>query len=124
VQPRVLVVEDEHMVGEVTCRMLAMAGYQSDSVTTGREALSLLDDGRPIDAAIIDICLPDLLGTTVGEALLEGHPDARIVFTSAYPEIRSAPPERPGTIFLAKPYTVEELLAVVGRILPLERARD
>lgn len=56
---RVLLVEDDREIADLIAHGTAMAwpGSQTDIVTTGDEALALLEQGRP-DLALLDITLP------------------------------------------------------------------
>jgi two-component system cell cycle sensor histidine kinase/response regulator CckA len=118
-QPLVLVVEDEAMVAEITCRMLEDSGYRSECAATGQEAIALLEDGtiRP-DLVILDVHLPDMRGTRVAQVVHERQPGTPILFTSAYVHYRLTPPQLGDSTFLAKPYSRDELAAVLHRLLP------
>ena len=120
----VLVVEDEPMVAELTCRMVAVLGYRTECAGTGRQALALLDGGavRP-DLLIVDVVLPDMSGVQVAEAAHERQPGTPVLFTSAYPDHQSQPPKLDGSVFLPKPYGQEELAAAITQLIPQEYRR-
>lgn len=63
---RLLIVEDDPWVRQGLAAVLA--DVETVSCETGREALALVE-GAPFDAAIVDIGLPDISGTTVISAL-------------------------------------------------------
>ena len=117
----ILVVEDEPMVAELTCRLLELAGYRCRSVGTGDEAMPLVESGAfPADMFIIDLTLPDISGIQVARRVSRHRPSAPVLFTSAYPEYRMTPPEVELGSFLPKPYSLAELVEVVREHLPSE----
>jgi PAS domain S-box-containing protein len=56
---RVLVVDETGQLGRPLSRMLG-TGYEVVSLRTGRDALSMLDGGGPIDAILCDVGLADM----------------------------------------------------------------
>jgi CheY-like chemotaxis protein len=117
--PRVLVIEDEPAVADITCRMVRDAGYPCEWVRTGKEAIALVESGSfPADLFIIDILLPDIMGTEVARQITQYLPTALVIFTSAYPEYRQEPPIVQRGKFLPKPYSPAELAEVLQEFLP------
>lgn len=118
-QPLVLVVEDDPTVAEITCRMVREAGYRAECVRSGKQAVDLAAAPSSIvDLFIIDLHLPDMPGARVAQRVQQLQPAAAIVFTSGYPSYR-LPAELESMPFLPKPYTLEEVAAVLGQLLPL-----
>jgi two-component system cell cycle sensor histidine kinase/response regulator CckA len=118
-KPLVLVVEDEPAVANVTCRMLEALGYDCTSASSGKTAAALLEsDDVSVDLAIIDVVLPDMLGTDLAKSVRERSPRVPLIFTSAYPSYRTDPPRVSGALFVAKPYLREELGSAIARLLP------
>jgi len=58
---RVLVLDPEGMLGRVLTRMLS-AQYEVVTLRTGRDALSILDDGEEIGAILCDVDVGDMTG--------------------------------------------------------------
>lgn len=58
---RILVVDDDHDIVEVSSLLLAALGHECRTATTGRDALEVLDRFAP-DIVILDIGLPDISG--------------------------------------------------------------
>jgi signal transduction histidine kinase/ActR/RegA family two-component response regulator len=59
---RVLVVDDEALIKQITCDMLTHLGYEAEGVTTSTEACQRVQasmaEGRPFDAFVLDLTLP------------------------------------------------------------------
>jgi two-component system phosphate regulon response regulator PhoB len=61
---RILVVDDEPDILELTRMSLTREGYEVETASTGEEALACLRRGRP-DLVVLDLMLPDRPGTDV-----------------------------------------------------------
>ena len=63
---RILLVDDVTVNRELLTRQLAAMGLETESIATGEDALRRLlaarAEGRPFDAAILDLCMPGLTG--------------------------------------------------------------
>jgi two-component system NarL family response regulator len=84
---RVIIVEDQRIVRELLCAMLA--GEPDTSVVgqarTGGEALELADRLQP-DVVLLDISLPDIDGIAVMQNLRSRHPATRVIALSIHDE--------------------------------------
>ncbi len=120
--PRVLVVEDEGMVNRLYSHALAQNGFSVISATTGEEALvSVLD--HPIDAAVIDLCLPGKLdGLTTFRVLKALFPSLKGIIITGYGNRQNLIEAlRIGVDgWLEKPVTVSDLVEAVRRALGSE----
>ena len=114
----VIVVDDEPQVRRLLARILRDEGFAVTPVGCGTEALSLLVD-RP-DIVILDMRLPDLSGPDVARQVWRRWPDLPILFISGYPEpaLRDRGAEALVQAFLPKPFTGEQLVETVLRLLP------
>jgi CheY-like chemotaxis protein len=114
----VIVVDDEPQVRRLLTRMLGEEGFTVTPAGCGTEALSLLVDRA--DVVILDIRLPDLSGTDVARQARRRWPDLPILFISAYPEpvLRDQASGDVVQDFLSKPFTRDQLLEAVVRLLP------
>lgn len=114
----VLLVEDEAPVRAFAARALQMRGYRVIEAESGEEALSLLS--KPdinVDVFVTDVVMSGLDGPAWVRRARETHPRARVVFISGYAEDALADHrvEFPDAAFLAKPFSLNELSAVVLR---------
>lgn len=61
---RILIVEDDFPAATLLAESVRLQGHEAIVATTGREALSFLDQGHP-DAVFLDIVMPDMTGIEV-----------------------------------------------------------
>ncbi len=118
----ILVVEDEGMVRAVAERALTRRGYEVLTAASGEEALEILDGrAEPIDLLLSDVVMPTMDGPALGRAARERVPDLRIIFMSGYAEeqLRNSI-DLPGTAFLPKPFSVQDLNDAVRTALARE----
>jgi len=110
----ILLVEDDPLLRRLIRRMLQGQGYQLLEACHGPAALSLAEDHRgPIDLLVTDVVMPQMDGFTLGERLVESHPETRVLFLSGYADqsarVRHAL-KKVGSAFLLKPFTQSGLL--------------
>jgi CheY-like chemotaxis protein len=65
---RVLVVDDEPLVGRAVARVLGQR-HEVLVATSGREALALIDEGRDFDLVLCDLMMPGMSGMELYEAV-------------------------------------------------------
>ena len=119
--PTVLVVEDDPLVLEVVTRLVREGGYDTIPARDGREAWGILQRStRPIDLVLADVVLPHMSGTELAAHVVASQPALPVILMSAY-----APDDlaRRGLVLshghlLTKPFTPDELLSLVQRLLP------
>ena len=81
---RVLVMDDEESVREVTCRMLQRLGYDVDEAESGGVAVEKYC-ADPYDFVFMDLTVPgEMGGQEATELLLEHDPDAVVIVASGY----------------------------------------
>ncbi len=117
---RILVVEDEADLQEVLRFNLQQAGHEVLQATSGSDAILLAKRYRP-DVVLLDVMLPDILGTEVCRTLRQ-HEDTRaipIVMLTAKAEEsnRVEGLELGADDYVTKPFSVRELMLRVGAIL-------
>jgi PAS domain S-box-containing protein len=80
-----LIVEDEHLVMEVSRAIVEKLGYRVLEAKSGREALRIAQtyEGR-IDFALLDVILPDMGGNQIYPLLMEARPDLKVIVCSGY----------------------------------------
>ncbi len=111
----ILLVEDEAALRRAATRALTRAGYAVVAATDGRDALELLERAAAVDLVVTDMVMPRLGGGDLIRELRASGRGVPVLVTSGYPgQDGGAPAEVPaGAHFLAKPWTIAELLAAV-----------
>jgi CheY-like chemotaxis protein len=116
----ILVVDDVGIVRRIAFRLLSEAGYRVFEAGSAAEALEVLGTSRqPIRLAIVDVILPEVNGVDLVRLVREQWPATRIIFMSAFPAevlVREGL-DHPAVLFLAKPFTRDELLAKVAEAM-------
>lgn len=113
---KVLIVEDEAKIGEITKAYLQRDGYEATHVLTGGEALEKLSEGY--DLVILDLMLPDMDGEEICRSLRE-HSDIPIIMVTAKSdeEDRIAGLGLGADDYVVKPFSPRELVARVAALL-------
>jgi DNA-binding response OmpR family regulator len=110
----VLVVEDDPGIATQLVRGLDRAGYTSESVALGAEALRL----PAPDVVLLDLGLPDIDGVDVCRRLRETSQAAIIVVTARGEEAdRVLALDEGADDYLVKPFGLAELLARIRAVL-------
>lgn len=115
-----LVVDDERISRHVASRMLRELGMRVLEADGAEEALDVFRISRqPIDLVLLDVVMPETDGVELAEEILAHRPGQRIIFMSAYPAevLAEHGLQDLDVVFLAKPYTLEELSAKVRQVM-------
>ena len=116
---RILVVDDESVVRELTVELLRRSGYTPHGVPSARLALELLDQER-FDLLVSDVVMPEMTGVELLYELRARKHDLPVVLMtggSQDPERTSNAVKVGATSLLYKPFTHEELCDVVTTAL-------
>ncbi len=114
--PRILVVEDEDLIQMLLSSQLEDMGFEVEitgSAAAAKSKLALLQG--QVDAAIVDLGLPDAAGDSLVRELRTVYPALPIVISSGYDEatLRGRFPTERSIEFLSKPFTAEQLEAAI-----------
>ncbi|MDZ7992776.1 MAG: response regulator [Nostoc sp. EfeVER01] len=116
----ILVVDDEAAIQEITTTSLEAHNYKILVASDGIEAIALYAQNRDkISAVLMDIMLPSLDGLTAMRTLQKINPQVRIIASSGLMSDNklSAVAAIGVNTFLSKPYTVNELLLSLQKVL-------
>ncbi len=113
---RILLVEDEPAVADLTRRALELGGYSVVVASSGGQALRLLAELRePVDLLLTDVVMPDMRGTALATRVRALMPDLPVMFVSGYPG--SLEEEFKSARLLPKPFRPGDLLREVAEAI-------
>lgn len=120
---RILLVEDEPLIRLSTAEQLEALGFKIETAGSAAEAMSKLKLAGDVEAAIIDVGLPDRGGDVLISEVRAIYPSMPIVIATGYGEatLRQRFRGDDHITFLRKPYVTEQLrkaltsVNVVGR---------
>ncbi|NNN04409.1 MAG: response regulator [Elusimicrobia bacterium] len=115
----VLVIEDEAPLRQLLVRVLGELGYHVIPAAGAKEALAASAETAGIDAAVVDVIMPELDGPSLVARLRESRPSLKALFISGYADqVRLPEPESGKSYpFLAKPFTSAALAAKLREML-------
>jgi two-component system cell cycle sensor histidine kinase/response regulator CckA len=115
---RILIVDDERDVADIVGRFLTMAGYQTTIVYDSLKALDkFLEDPKHFDMVITDQTMPGLTGTMLARKIKALREDIPVILCSGFNSgVESGEEAGFCDVFIAKPYEMKELLAIVATI--------
>jgi nitrogen-specific signal transduction histidine kinase/ActR/RegA family two-component response regulator len=119
---RILLVEDDPMLGAVETRVLTMLGYRVVRCARGEEALDLLKRESSPDLLITDVVLPGIGGVEVATEARKHCPGLKVLFVSGYADHQALEEmSRTGwATLLPKPFLLPDLAATVRQTLDSE----
>ena len=116
----ILIAEDEEGVRKVIVEMLSHQGYNVMVAEGGPDALAICDkyDG-PLELLVTDVIMPKMSGRELADQLRRSRPDLKVLFVSGYTDTAIVHHGilEPGTLFLQKPFTPEQLSNKVREVL-------
>jgi DNA-binding NtrC family response regulator len=121
------VVDDEAAVREVARRTLTKFGYQVMTAAHGAEALRIFQERRrEIQLVLTDMMMPEMEGSALIAALRVLDPAVKIVGITGMSDLAGMNAMKTLALsgMLAKPFTIEMLLAVIRDALPVTAGQE
>ncbi|UCG79698.1 MAG: sigma-54-dependent Fis family transcriptional regulator [Desulfobacterales bacterium] len=114
----ILVIDDDAFMRDACRQTLIKHGHSVTLAKSGREGLSLLEKWS-FDLILLDLRMPGEDGLSVLAKIKDLDPEAEVVMITGYGSIESAVKAiKLGAFdFIAKPFTPEELVKLVNRVL-------
>jgi PAS domain S-box-containing protein len=117
VPARVLVVDDDPGVRDITVQMLRELGYRVAKFDSGKAVLDAVASGERYDLLVVDIAMPGLSGIETLKRLREQLPAQRALFISGHTDNTGSMPQTGSDPLLRKPFRFGELAESVRRAL-------
>ncbi len=117
-KPTVLLVDDDAGVRFTLAEILGEADLMVIEATDGRDAQSILTDGKSeIDLVITDLRMPKLDGMQLLKWIKEKHPTLKVIVITAHgSEAHAVQAMKLGAYdYFAKPFDMDQILGVVKR---------
>jgi CheY-like chemotaxis protein len=115
-RPLILVIEDEYLLQADVEKILTEAGFATDILSSGEEALTLLMGGlkRP-SALVTDVSLAGRLsGWEVARRIREKDPSFPVIYVTAY-GLDWASHGVPNSILISKPFAPAQLITALSQ---------
>jgi len=119
-EEKIMVVDDEEDIRNVTKEILEHYGYKVLLARDGKEAVnSFKEKSEEIDLVVLDLTLPFMKGEDVMKKIMEFRPDTRVIVSSGSPdEERMKMLIKLGAkAFIKKPYPFDKLLKLIREVL-------
>jgi len=116
----ILIVDDEEMVLQVGGEMLNILGYKVFLAAGGNEAVEVYRKRKDeIDLVILDMIMPDMVGSEVYETIRKINPKVKVLLSSGYSINGEATEilDRGCNGFIQKPFDVKNLSKKIREIL-------
>ena len=119
---RVLVIDDDPGTCHTISDVLELHGHAVESATDGYAGLERLT-ATPVDAAIVDIRLPDISGLDLLRAIRASSPDTEVIFITGHGSLATAVEavNRAAFSYLTKPFEMAQLVAALEKALEKRR---
>ena len=116
---RILIVDDESSMCELVERVLRDAGYDAQSVTSGSDALKLVDSQGPFDLVVADVVMPEMTGDELARRLRQTDLDVKVLYLTGFIDQLF---EKKSSLwadeaFLEKPAGADSLIQAVSLLL-------
>jgi CheY-like chemotaxis protein len=115
---RILVVDDEPSVCETIEMILKFDGHKVQTVASGKEALSLLEQSG-FDVVVTDYSMPEMKGNVLAAAIKQRSPGLPVVMITAHEAMlkSSGDPNSGVDSMVSKPFTLDELREAVAKAM-------
>ena len=116
----ILLVEDDSIIRNITCKHLQQAGYTVIEADNGADALEKAEKApTSIDLLFTDMVMPVMSGRELAKRIADIYPTIEILYTSGYFDDRAWGNDSPipEEKFIDKPYDQNELLKRIRQLL-------
>jgi CheY-like chemotaxis protein len=117
-RPKILLVDDNDDICEVTSMLLSKLGYDVAVAKSGAAAISLLEKDRvAADLLMVDFAMPEMSGLQLTRKLRNRWPELKVVVVTGYADDPAFRERLQGEAVIKKPFTAKQLRAALAEIL-------
>ncbi|MBD5513498.1 MAG: response regulator transcription factor [Lachnospiraceae bacterium] len=98
--------------------------FDIDEYSAAIDVLNAVEKGKIYDIALLDVCMPGVLGTDAAEEMLAKSPDMSIVFLSTSVEYAVTAFAINATHYLLKPFSQEQFNTALDRAVKKTEEQD
>ena len=115
---KILVIDDDQDILEAVQMVLESGGYESNITTKGEEIYEKIDEYKP-DLILLDVLLSCSDGRNICKNLKKENKTKKIpiIMLSAHPTAKDSVKECGANSFIAKPFSVTDLLAQIEKYI-------
>ncbi|WP_043635377.1 response regulator [Desulfovibrio sp. TomC] len=115
---RVMVIDDEKVVGDMLRIHLTKRGYQVETFLSAASALLRLEQ-EPFDLIVTDFKMKGMDGMELLKTVKERYPDIQVIMITAFAHLDTAIEAFRGQVhdFFPKPFKIKDLLESIERAL-------
>ena len=115
---RILVVDDDRKSRNILKRLLTLSNYEVETVTSGQEAVKRLNKSK-FNLVLTDLDMPEMDGLALLSHVKSQYPNVSVIVVTglASGESRNDVLKEGADGLLSKPYTRDQLLAIVSEYL-------
>ena len=115
---RVMIIDDEKIVGDMAKMSLEREGYHVDTFLNGESALARLKEER-FDVVVTDLKMKGVDGMEVLKTVKELYPHTKVIMITAFANLDTAIEALRGDVhdFFPKPVKIKELKVSIERAL-------
>ena len=122
---KILIVDDEPIVGERLQATLRKDGHLIETFTDPREALQRLN-AETFDIVVCDIRMGEIDGLQVMATVLERSPDTKVIMITGYATLELARESltKGAFDFIAKPFKLGEIRKTIAKAIAAVDSKD
>lgn len=122
---RLLVVDDEPIVGKRLKQVFGKIGFEIETFTDSASALAAMAE-KSFDIVVTDLKMEGIDGIEVLKRVRTMNPETRVIIITGYasPDTAELAQQQGVFAFLAKPFRLDELKQVIYRAMEPNRAEE
>jgi len=120
---KILVIDDEPRIRDGCQMVLSEEGFKVALASDGNEGVQMIQE-QHYDIILVDLMMPGLSGLEVLSLVKERHPDTVVIVITGYATLEHSisAMKRGAFDFIPKPFTPDQLRAVVAKAIKFNRA--